>query len=82
MQNLVTSCVQTSRKELKRWCTYKFLLESVLGGVGVRLHLLQLFLQGGFLSRASSQLRSQLALLLPELDVVIAQPVEAHLQLL
>lgn len=54
----------------------------MLRGVGVSLQLLHLFLQGGFLSCASSQLSSQLALLLPQQDVVLAQPVEVQLQLL
>lgn len=54
----------------------------MLCGVGIDLQLRHLFLQSIFLSRASSQLSSQLTFLLPQLDVVLTQPVEALLQLL
>lgn len=78
-----SGCPTTSSEAgLKRWGTHYFVFESKLGGVGVSLHLLQLLLHSGFLRRASSQLRSQLALVFHELDVVVAQLVEAQLQLL
>lgn len=49
-------------------------------GAGLLLH--QLFLQSIFLGCASSQLSSQLGLLLPQLDVVLTQPVKVQLQIL
>lgn len=54
----------------------------MLSVVGVGLQLRQLFLQSILLGCASSQLSSQLALLLSELDVVLTQPVEVQFQLL
>lgn len=62
--------------------TYQSFLQPMLCGVGIDLQLRHLFLQSIFLSRASSQLSSQLTFLLPQLDVVLTQPVEALLQLL
>lgn len=50
--------------------------------VGISLQLLHLFLQSSFLSCAGSQLSSQVAFLVSQLDVVLTHPVQIQLQFL